>query len=155
MLVAAQEAAEMVIFDLVPTNNSIPGVMTLGFGTPPQKVNVLVAFYTNSNIAAHVPAGVLCSTSSGRTDITWNAIQEPSEGEFVSTSADSEVLQAGMKLVQWRASTNTKTVHISLRKGRGENAENVTVIQSGSIYFNVLDFIYLFIILSFFLLNAN
>lgn len=116
----------MVVFDLVgatTTNNSIPGVMTMSFGSPPQEVNVLVAFYTNSETAVHVPAGVLCLTGA---DKTWNPILEPSDGDLVSILSESSLLAS----IKWRASSDP-TVNISLRKGRGENAANVTIIKGG------------------------
>lgn len=122
-MVVAQEEGEMVVFDLVhatTTNNSIPGVMTMSFGSPPQEVNVLVAFYTNSEAAVHVPAGALCSTK------TWNLILEPSDGEIVSTLNGSNPLAS----IKWKSSTDP-TVNISLRKGRGVNVVNVTIIEGG------------------------
>lgn len=129
-MATAQETAEMVVFDLVPaTNDSVPGMMTMSFGSPPQELDVLVAFYTNSEAAAHVPAGALCSTTDNGAGGTWDSIQEPSEGDFVSTSNGSGLV-GGVKLVQWEASPDSKTVNISLRKGRGGNAVNVTAIES-------------------------
>lgn len=122
-MAAAQEEEQMVVFDLVhatTTNNSIPGVMTMSFGSPPQEVDVLVAFYTNSEAAVHVPAAALCSTRA------WNPILEPSDGDLVSTVNGSNSLAS----IKWRSSSDL-TINISLRKGRGENAVNVTVIEGG------------------------
>lgn len=143
----------MVVFDLLPTaatNDSMPGVMKMSFGSPSQEVNVLVAFYTNSEAAVHVPAGALCSTSDNSADKAWNSIQEPSAGDFVSTSNGSDSL-AGLKLVEWIPSSDSKTLNITLRKGRGGDAENVTVIESGFSDFFVLDIFY-FLFLFLFLL---
>lgn len=124
-MAAAQEEEEdqMVVFDLVhagTTNNSIPGVMTMSFGSPPQEVDVLVAFYTNSEAAVHVPVGALCSTRA------WNPILQPSDGDLVSTLNGSDSLAS----IKWKSSSDP-TVNISLRKGRGGSAVNVTVIEGG------------------------
>lgn len=124
-MAAAQKEDQMVVFDLVhatTTNNSIPGVMTMSFGSPPQEVDVLVAFYTNSEAAVHVPVGALCLTRAG----AWNPILQPSDGDLVSTLNGSSSFAS----IKWRSSSNP-TVNISLRKGRGGNAVNVTVIKGG------------------------
>lgn len=123
--VAAQEE-QMVVFDLVhatSTNGSIPGVMTMSFGSPPQEVDVLVAFYTNSETAVHVPAGALCLTTA---DKAWNPILEPSDGDLVSISTGNNPLAD----IKWRSSSDP-TVNISLRKGTGGNVVNITVIEGG------------------------
>lgn len=134
--VFGEETASMVVFDLnTNDSSSLPGVITMSFGSPPQDIDLLVSFYTGE-ASAYIPAGALCSTSStsSTAGTDWNKILEPSEGDFVQSSNGSGSL-AGVQLVEWRASTdtNSKKVNISLRKGRGDAAVNVTVIESGYI----------------------
>lgn len=132
--VFGEETASMVVFDLnTNDSSSLPGVITMSFGSPPQDIDLLVSFYTGE-ASAYIPAGALCSTSStsSTAGTDWNKILEPSEGDFVQSSNGSGSL-AGVQLVEWRASTdtNSKKVNISLRKGRGDAAVNVTVIERG------------------------
>jgi len=47
-----------------------------------------------------------------------------------SSGDDGLVLGGGSQIVRWRASSNVKSLNLTLRRGRGESVRNVSLIES-------------------------
>lgn len=121
----SQEVAELISFEFSTT-------LSLALGSPPQKLHLLPTFYTSPSTTLLVPTGAMCLSGSHPPEGDWNPITEPREGSFVGTSSgdDGLVLGGGSQIVRWRASSNVKSLNLTLRRGRGESVRNVSLIES-------------------------
>jgi hypothetical protein len=137
--------AEILAFDLLPIANSTrPGSIRLSLGPENgrnnQHVNLLAAFYTASEATMEVPTAELCTAQSLS---GWNPISQPATGTVIvvgtNESDTRDVLGngTGTLVVKWfpassSSGADTDVVGLTLRKGRGAQAKNVTVIASKS-----------------------
>lgn len=130
---ASTTKAEILAFDLLPiTNSTRNGIFEVTLGDDGQKVALLASLYTNSDAMMEVPIAALCATSQEG----WNPILQPTAGTVVvvgtSKSQESSLIGAGQVVVRWKlgpASDANAVVSLTLRKGRGSNAKNVTVVE--------------------------
>ncbi|KAG0635606.1 hypothetical protein HOY80DRAFT_431132 [Tuber brumale] len=125
LLTHTQEVAELVSFGFSTT-------ITLALGSPPQILHLLPTFYTSPSTTLLVPTGSICLSASSPPEGDWNPITEPREGSFVGTSSSDEVLVLGgsSQIVRWRASPDVKSLNLTLRRGRGQNIMNVSLIEA-------------------------
>jgi len=125
--------AEILAFDLLPVENSTKnGVFEVTLGDDGQKVAFLASLYTNSDAMMEVPIAALCATSQEG----WNPISQPAAGTVIvvgeSQSQGNSLARTSQVVVRWKigpASNTDAVVGLTLRKGRGSNARNVTVIE--------------------------
>lgn len=137
------QSADILAFDLSPISNSNSGsgeagLLTISLGqNAAQKVDVLVAPYTNSGVMMEVPVAMRCTN--GPTG-DWNVIFEPSAGAVVlagnstdgGLSGDGTLGGEGTKVVRWKAARQPpdgEVLKLTLRKGKGEKVRNVTVVE--------------------------
>lgn len=123
----SQEVAELISFEFSTT-------LSLALGSPPQTLHLLPTFYTSPSTTLLVPTGAMCLSGSHPPEGDWNPITEPREGSFVETSSgdDESVLGSGSQIVRWRASSDVKSLNLTLRRGRGESVRNVSLIEGVS-----------------------
>ncbi|KAF8253784.1 hypothetical protein K440DRAFT_143947 [Wilcoxina mikolae CBS 423.85] len=133
--------AEILAFDLVPvTNSSESGVFEVSLGpsdgTNNQRIGLLASPYTNSDAMMEVPIAALCSVDPIG---DWNVITSPHTGDVVvtgnGTSSTEDVLGgSGSIVVRWNPTTSAsgtqETLSLTLRKGRGDAAKNVSEIDT-------------------------
>jgi hypothetical protein len=134
--------AEILAFDLLPaTNSTSSGLIDVslgpGDGKSNQRVSLLTSLYTTSDAMLEVPIATICSAESLS---GWNAISQPATGTVVVVGANEsdteDVLGSGVGtvVVKWRPTSSSSkadaVLGLTLRKGRGGRAKNVTVIES-------------------------
>jgi len=125
--------AEILAFNLLPvTNSTRNGAFEVSLGEDGQKVTFLASLYTISDAMMEVPIAALCATSQEG----WNPISHPTAGTVVvvgtSKAQGTSSARTGQVVVRWKigpASDTNATVGLTLRKGRGSDANNVTVIE--------------------------
>ncbi|PWW74096.1 hypothetical protein C7212DRAFT_346205 [Tuber magnatum] len=122
----SQEIAELVSFEFSTT-------VSLELGSPPQALHLLPTFYTSPSTILQVPTGAICLSTFPPPGRDWNPITEPREGSFVGTSSGDEVsvLGGSSQIVRWRASSDVKSLNLTLRRGRGDSIRNVYLIETG------------------------
>ncbi|KAI5813053.1 hypothetical protein BZA77DRAFT_322278 [Pyronema omphalodes] len=134
------QTADILAFDLSPVSGSNEsGLLTISLGqNEVQKVDVLVSPYTNSGVMMEVPVAMSCTNAPSG---DWNVIYEPSPGAVVLVGNNNtdgglggdEILgEEGTKMVRWKATSQTsngEVLKLTLRKGKGEKVQNVTVIE--------------------------
>jgi hypothetical protein len=138
------QSADILAFDLSPiSESSEAGLLTISLGqNAAQKVDVLVAPYTNSGVMMEVPVAMRCTN--GPTG-DWNVIFEPSAGAVVlagnstdgGLTGDGTLGGEGTKVVRWKAARQTpngEVLKLTLRKGKGEKVRNVTVVEGMSCF---------------------
>jgi hypothetical protein len=137
--------AEILAFDLLPIANSTrPGLIRVSLGPENgennQHVNLLASFYTASEATMEVPIAELCTAQSLG---GWNPISQPATGTVIlvgTNEGDAEDVLGngtGTIVVKWfpassSSGADANVVGLTLRKGRGDQAKNVTVIESKS-----------------------
>jgi len=107
-------------------SDSYPGIFELFIGPEDdagarQKIHALVALDTPSGAIVEVPSGLLCSAEG------WNRITSPAAGDVVVADRGGD-----NELVQWTPSFQSGGDHLNLtlRKGVGDGAQNVSSIAS-------------------------
>lgn len=133
-LVATDNIDGVLAFDLLPTTNSSAiGVLEVQLGSSKQRIDLLTTFYSNTDAALQVPVAVLCEPGNGTATGLWSVIQQPAAGDVLMVAGSAPTIgnSTGMEVVRWAPSLGApeSNLTLSLRKGRGDQAKNVTIIE--------------------------
>lgn len=137
---AAEDLAHVLAFDLGSNSSAEPGLLEVRLGPADndslqQQVSLLAALYTNTEALMEVPAASLCTAPPIG---TWNPIYAPSPDTVVVVGAGTG---AGSVALRWNPQSGS-TVNLTLRKGRGGGAMNVTVISSELFWFSITPYVW-------------
>lgn len=130
---AAADVAEIIAFDLLPVTDLRAGLFEVSLGPENggnvQKVALLAGFATNTGAMMELPVASLCTPGSTG---NWNVISFPSTGNVVVVGGNQT--DSTLVPIKWSptvSSFKTDTfVGLVLRKGKGNQAKNVSTISS-------------------------